>query len=29
VVVDAPVVVDPLDHPDRYSQAIELLVKDR
>lgn len=29
VVVDAPLVKDPYDHPDRYSQAIEFLPSDR
>lgn len=29
VVVDAPLVKDPLDHPDRYSQAIELVYLDK
>jgi len=29
VVVDAPILIDPLDHPARYSQAIELIPLDR
>lgn len=29
VVVDAPLLKDPLDHPDRYSQAIELVYLDK
>lgn len=29
VVVDAPVVIDPLDNPTRYNQAIEIIALDR
>lgn len=29
VVVDKPLAIDPADLPDRYSQAVELIVKDR
>jgi outer membrane protein OmpA-like peptidoglycan-associated protein len=29
VVLDEPVLVDPLDRPERYSQAIELIALDR
>jgi hypothetical protein len=29
VVVDAPVLVDPLDHPARYNQAVEIIPLDR